>query len=589
MTLTHKIARVIRISGPIVDARGLADAEMYEVVEVGEERLVGELIRQVGDIATIQVYESTSGLKPGAPVFRTGMPLSVELGPGLLGNIYDGVQRPLAELRRMSGAFMRRGEKTEALDSQKKWKFQPTAVRGGQVGGGDIIGTVQETRAVESRVLVPPEISGRLTDIVEAGEYTIDDVIGTVETDSGKKPLRLAQRWPVRTRRPWQKRLPLQEPLVTGLRVVDTFFPLARGGTAAIPGGFGTGKTMTQHSLAKWCDADIVIYVGCGERGNEMTSVLLDFPQILDPRSGRSVMERTVLIANTSNMPVAAREVSIYTGITIAEYYRDMGYSVAVMADSTSRWAEALRELSARLEELPAEEGFPAYLPARLAQFYERAGRVQTLCGREGSVSTIGAVSPPSGDFAEPVTQHTKRFISCFWELDSELASSRHYPSIHWLRSYSEYVNNVAAWWDQFDPEWNELRSKAVGLLQREDRLQQIVKLVGPDVLPESQRLVLWVAELLKNAFLQQNAFDPVDMYCSPERQVGLLRAILEVHDKGKDAVAKGAPLLKVRELPAIEELMRAKSVIANEDTGALHELRLKIATELEALERSYR
>jgi len=586
--MAEQAGRITRISGPIVDAVGLGDARMYEVLEVGELRLIGELIRTSGEVATIQVYENTGGLKPGAPVFRTGMPLSVTLGPGMIGSIYDGIQRPLPALQEAGGAFITRGEKVPPLDTERKWPFSPTAKEGDRIEAGAIIGTVQETPAVELRVLVAPGVEGRLKHIEAHGQYTIDETVAVVESGSGETPLRLAHRWPVRTPRPYRDRLHLGVPLVTGLRVIDTFFPLLRGGAAAIPGGFGTGKTICQHALAEWCDADIVVYIGCGERGNEMTDVLTEFPKLIDPRSGRSLMERTVLIANTSNMPVAAREVSIYTGITIAEYYRDMGYSVAVMADSTSRWAEALRELSARLEEMPAEEGFPAYLPTRLAEFYERAGAVRTLNGREGSVSAIGAVSPPGGDFAEPVTQHTKRFIRCFWELDSTLANARHYPAIHWLRSYSEYMQDVAEWWEQIDPGWTAVRAQAMQLLQSEDRLQQIVKLVGPDVLPEPQRLVLWIAELLKNAFLQQNAFDPIDMYCAPQKQAALLRAVMLVHDRGQRAIEKGAPLLRIRELPAVAELVRAKATVANDDADGVRELEHKIGTAFDELERSY-
>lgn len=585
----QQMGRITRISGPIVEAEDLPDALMYEVLEVGHERLIGELIRTSGQQATIQVYENTSGLRPGEPVFRSGSPLAVLLGPGLIGNIYDGTQRPLPALRALSGSRIRRGEKVESLPPQRKWPFRPSAQVGQQLSPGTVLGIVAETPAVEHRVLVPPGLQGRLVEIAPPGDYTVHHVVGRLQTAQGEVPLRMAHRWPVRRPRPYRARRRAREPLVTGMRVIDTLFPIVRGGTAAIAGGFGTGKTMAQHSLAKWCGADIVIYVGCGERGNEMTDVLVEFPKRIDPRTGRSLMERTVLIANTSNMPVAAREVSIYTGVTIAEYYRDMGYHVAVMADSTSRWAEALRELSARLEEMPAEEGFPAYLPARLAEFYERAAAVETLSGASGSVTIIGAVSPPGGDFAEPVTQHTKRFIRCFWELDTTLANARHYPSIHWLHSYSEYVPDVAEWWERVDPQWAQLRARAVHILQAEDRLQQIVKLVGPDVLPESQRLVLLVAELLKNAFLQQNALDEVDMCCLPGKQVALLRAILDVHERGSRVIEMGAPLLRVRELPVMREILRAKSSIPNNDAASMSALRQRIASQFDELERSYR
>jgi len=586
--MEEQIGRITRISGPIVEAVGMPHAQMYEVLEVGRERLIGELIRTSGDVVTVQVYENTTGLQPGGPVYRSGLPLSVLLGPGLVGNIYDGIQRPLPVLRSISGSFIKRGEKVDPLPTDRKWEFKATVAAGQKLFGGMVVGTVQETPAVLHRVLVPPGVRGTLKHIQPSGEFTVAETIGVVQTSGGEVPLRLAHRWPVRTPRPYRARLQAREPLITGQRIIDTFFPIVRGGTAAIPGGFGTGKTMTQHALAKWCEADIVVYVGCGERGNEMTEVLVEFPKLVDPRSGRSLMERTVLIANTSNMPVAAREVSIYTGITLAEYFRDMGYNVAVMADSTSRWAEALRELSARLEEMPAEEGFPAYLPARLAEFYERAGAVQTLNGDTGSVSTVGAVSPPGGDFAEPVTSHTKRFIRCFWELNTQLANARHYPSIHWLRSYSEYVDDVTEWWQNIDPDWAELRARTIQLLQTEDRLQQIVKLVGPDVLPESQRLILWVAELIKNGFLQQSAFDEVDMCCLPAKQVALLRAIMDVYDRGSRLIEKGVPLLKLREMPVMRELVRAKSTIPNDNPAGVVALSSRISAQFDELERSH-
>ena len=437
---------VTRISGPTVTAGGMAGAQMYEVVRVGELGLVGEVVRLIGDRATIQVYEDTTMLKPGAPVVCTGAPLSVWLGPGLIGNIYDGIQRPLPGIQVRSGAWIRRGEKVEPLDAVKKWPFTPLVKTGDRVVSGQSIGEIAETELVQHRVMLPPGVSGKILSIVAKGEFSLRDILAVVETDSGPREISMLQQWPVRVPRPIRERLRIVEPLITGQRIIDTFFPIGKGGAAAIPGGFGTGKTITQHQLAKWSDAEIIVFIGCGERGNEMTEVLREFPELKDPRTGRPLMERTILIANTSNMPVAAREVSIYTGITLAEYYRDMGKSVAVFADSTSRWAEALRELAARLEEMPAEEGFPATLPTRLAQFYERGGAVTTLAGERGSVSIVGAVSPPGGDFSEPVTQHTRRFIRCFWALDTELANARHYPSIHWLHSYSEYVEDVGAW-----------------------------------------------------------------------------------------------------------------------------------------------
>jgi len=580
--------RLVRISGPIVDAVNMRAAQMYEVIEVGPRHLVGEVVRLVGDLATIQVYENTAGLRPGDPVYPTGKLLSLELGPGLMGNIYDGIQRPLRVIAERCGAYVPRGEKADPLDRARRWHFTPRAQVGQEIGPGQIIGVVPETPLVEHRVLVPPDCQGRLRQIAPEGDYTVEEVIAVVATAGGERPLRLAQEWAARRPRPYHCREPIRTPLLTGLRVIDTFFPIGRGGAAMIPGGFGTGKTMTQHSLAKWSDADIIVYIGCGERGNEMTDVLTSFPKLTDPRTGRPLLERTVMIANTSNMPVAAREVSIYTGITIAEYYRDMGYDVGVMADSTSRWAEALRELSGRLEEMPAEEGYPAYLQTRLAQFYERAGAVATLGGARGSVTIVGAVSPMGGDFSEPVTQHTRRFIRCFWALDTDLANARHYPAIHWLRSYSEYAAEVAEWWAAVDPDWVTMRALALDLLQREEKLQQIVKLVGPDVLPDSQRLVLFVSELLRDAFLQQNAFDPVDMYAVPRKQVGLLRLILLVYDRGREIIERGAPLWRLTQLPCIQRLLRAKSTIANDHLEELTALERETREQLDALQREF-
>ena len=587
-TPTLEQGEIIRVAGPIIAARGLATAQMYEVVEVARLRLIGEVVRIVGDVATIQVYENTSLVKPGDPVFRTGAPLSVSLGPGLLGNIYDGIQRPLPDIQARSGAFIRRGEKTLPLNPDKKWHFVPAVKSGDAVGPGALLGKIQETTTVEHRVLVPPDIPGpaRVASIVGQGDYGLNDQVAALETAAGPRPLTLCQRWPVRIARPVARRVPVDRPLITGQRIIDMLFPIAKGGSAAIPGGFGTGKTMTQHALAKWSDADIIVYIGCGERGNEMTDVLTEFPELTDPRTGRPLMERTVLIANTSNMPVAAREVSIYTGITLAEYYRDMGYHVAVFADSTSRWAEALRELAARLEEIPAEEGFPASLPSRLAQFYERAGMVQTLGGAEASVSIVGAVSPPGGDFTEPVTQHTRRFVRAFWALDRDLADARHYPAIHWLTSYSQYLEDVLAWWNSIDPEWSQLRNAALSLLQQEDKLQQIVKLVGPDVLPDSQRLILLVCEIIKTGLLQQSAFDKADMYCAPAKQMGLLRAMLRFYDRGKDFITKGGGLADVRSLALVQELVRAKSTVANDDAAGLKKLLVRVEHEFDELER---
>jgi len=579
---------VARVSGPIVTAAGMYGAQMYEVVQVGELGLIGEVVRLVGDRATIQVYEDTSMLKPGAPITRTGAPLSVWLGPGLLGSIYDGVQRPLPGIQERSGAWIRRGEKVPPLNTEKKWPFEPTAKVGQQVNAGQELGVVQETPLVKHRIMAPPGVSGTVKSIVGAGQYNIEATIAVVETASGPRDLTMLQKWSVRDPRPIRERLRITQPLVTGQRIIDTFFPIGKGGTAAIPGGFGTGKTITQHQLAKWSDADIIVYIGCGERGNEMTEVLREFPELKDPRSGRPLMERTILIANTSNMPVAAREVSIYTGITLAEYYRDQGKSVAVFADSTSRWAEALRELAARLEEMPAEEGFPATLATRLAQFYERGGAVRTLADEPASVSIVGAVSPPGGDFSEPVTQHTRRFIRCFWALDTELAYARHYPSIHWLRSYSEYIEDVGTWWEKVAADWNELRTEAMTVLQREDRLQQIVRLVGPDVLPDSQRLILFIAEIFKDGFLTQSAYDEKDSYCSPERQVALLRLILMLYRRGRDLVHAGAPLVRLREMKCVPDVVRAKVAYGNDQLEGLKTLEGRVNAELDALEKEY-
>jgi V/A-type H+-transporting ATPase subunit A len=579
---------ITRVSGPIVQARGLAEAGMYEVLEIGPMRLIGEVIRIVGDTATIQVYEDTTGVQPGEPVYRTGAPLSLSLGPGLIGSIYDGIQRPLPAIAAESGFYIKRGEKVPPLPAETRWHFVPKQKAGAAVTPGQVLGTIQETQSIEHRILVPPGQGGTLASIVPEGEYRVADVAAVLRTAAGDVELKLFQRWPARRPRPYARREPPTAPLITGQRVIDTLFPISRGGAAAIPGGFGTGKTMTQHALAKWCDADIIVYVGCGERGNEMTDVLTSFPELIDPRTNRPLMERTVLIANTSNMPVAAREVSIYTGITIAEYYRDMGYDVGVMADSTSRWAEALRELAARLEEMPAEEGFPASLASRLAEFYERGGAVETLGGQNASISIIGAVSPPGGDFSEPVTQHTRRFVRCFWALDTALAYARHYPAIHWLRSYSEYVEDVTEWWQRIDPDWPRLRQRFIELLQREDHLQQIVKLVGPDVLPDSHRLILLAAEMIKNGFLQQSAFDEIDMYATPAKQAALMRMICEFYERADRLIAKGAPLVRIRELPCINEVVRARSTVPNDKPEGLAAIHERMSAQLAELERSY-
>jgi V/A-type H+-transporting ATPase subunit A len=577
--------RITRVSGPVVLAEGLGRAGLYDVVEVGDAALAGEIIRVDGNGATIQVYEENTGMRPGEPVVSQGKPLSIQLGPGLVGTIYDGIQRPLERLKAASGSFIKAGLRGESLPLERRWPFVPALKEGDAIGPGTLVGTVRETELVMHRVMAPPLTApGRVARASAAGEYSLRDSV--LETDSGEA-IFLVQEWPARKARPSRRRLPPSEPLMTGLRVIDLLFPLSKGGCAAIPGGFGTGKTMTQHAIAKFCDADIIVYVGCGERGNEMTDVLTEFPKLVDPRTGRSIMEWTILIANTSNMPVAAREVSIYTGITLAEYYRDMGYDVAVMADSTSRWAEALRELSGRLEEMPAEEGFPAYLPTRLAEFYERGGRVETLGGGSGSISIIGAVSPPGGDFSEPVTQHTKRFIRCFWALDRDLANARHYPAISWIDSYSEYAEELHEWWDRKDPAWKGLRAETLDLMKREQRLEQIVKLIGPDGLPEEQRLVLVTAEMVKNGFLQQSSFDDVDKYCVPEKQLLILRAIMDFHHRADSALRKGVPLADIVSLPARERISRLKAEVPNEKLEELHAVLREIAAAFDGLERA--
>ncbi|MBR6193552.1 MAG: V-type ATP synthase subunit A [Treponema sp.] len=581
--------RITRISGPIIYAEGLDGCGLYDVVDVGKKKLIGEIIRLDRGNATIEVYEDDSGMKVGEEVVSNGRPLSLKLGPGLIGTIYDGIQRPLKQMFESGGTFLLPGQRTEPIDCQKKWDFVPleNIGAGTQIHPGMVLGTVQETGAMVHKIMVPPNVRGRtLKTFAGKGAFTVDEEIAT--TELGEK-IAMSHYWPLRKPRPFSQKLEVTEPLVTGQRVIDVFFPLSKGGTAAIPGGFGTGKTMTQHAIAKWCDADLIVYIGCGERGNEMTDVLTEFPELVDPRTGRSLMERTILIANTSNMPVAAREVSLYAGITLAEYYRDMGKHVAIMADSTSRWAEALRELSGRMEEMPAEEGFPAYLPTRLAEFYERAGRVNTLCGLEGSVSVIGAVSPPGGDFSEPVTQHTKRFIRCFWALDRELANARHYPAIGWIDSYSEYAEEVKAWWNRLDPSWSEIRLKAMDILKREQRLQQIVRLIGADALPESDRLILTVSELIKNGFLQQNAFDDIDQYSVPEKQVQILQLIVQFYDLSLAAIKAGCPLVRINELPVKNEIVRAKSVVANDRIDELKAIHNHLEEQMGELERRYK
>ena len=550
-----------KVAGPLVIATGMRDANMYDVVRVSDENLTGEIIEMHGDQASIQVYEETSGLGPGAPVVSTGVPMSVELGPGLIGSIYDGIQRPLKEIMKVSGNSLKRGVQVYSLDRDKLWEFKPCVAEGDEVEEGDIIGTVQETEVVEERIMVPFGIRGRVKDI-NAGKFSVDEAVATIETKDGDKKIKLMQTWPVRRNRPYKQKLQPDEPLVTGQRVVDMFFPIAKGGTAAVPGPFGSGKTVIQHQLAKWAAADIVIYIGCGERGNEMTDVLNEFPELIDPRTGKSLMQRTVLIANTSDMPVAAREASIYTGITIAEFFRDMGYSVALMADSTSRWAEALREMSGRLEEMPGEEGYPAYLGSRLAQFYERAGHVISLGkeGREGALTVIGAVSPQGGDISEPVSQATLRIVKVFWGLDSNLAYQRHFPAINWLTSYSLYLDTMGKWFNEnVEPDWSEGRQSMMTLLQEESELNEIVQMVGVDALSPADRLKMESARSIREDFLNQNSFDEVDTYSSLQKQYIMMKLVMSFYEKSVRALADGADMNALISMPAREAIGRFK------------------------------
>ena len=563
----ERTARIYGINGPLVTIKGETDLKMGEMVYVGEEKLVGEVIRLNSEMATIQVFEETSGLKPGETIYPTGATLSVTLAPGIITNIFDGIERPLAEIAERSGAYIDRGFSMDSLDRKKKWETRLCVKPGDQVYGGTIIAEVQETPAVVHKVMVPPHISGTVETVVPAGSYTIDETLVTVfQPDETVASLTMIQKWPIRVPRPVTKRFPASRPLVTGQRILDTLFPIAKGGTAAIPGGFGTGKTMTQHSIAKWSDADITVYIGCGERGNEMTEVLEDFSKLIDPKSGNPLMDRTVLIANTSNMPVAAREASIYTGLTLAEYYRDMGYHVAIMADSTSRWAEALRELSGRLEEMPAEEGFPAYLASRLSAFYERAGMVKTLNGNEGSVTIIGAVSPQGGDFSEPVTQNTKRFVRCFWGLDKNLAYSRHFPAINWMSSYSEYLPDLASWYaDNVGPDFIDDRNQLVAILNQESSLMEIVKLIGNDVLPDDQKLTLEIARVIRLGFLQQNAFHPQDTCVPLEKQKKMMDTILYLYAKSKALISMGMPMSVLKEDKIFDKVISIKYDVEND------------------------
>ncbi|MEM4662812.1 MAG: V-type ATP synthase subunit A [Candidatus Diapherotrites archaeon] len=569
---------ISRIAGPVVEAKNIRGAKIGEVVRVGNEKLFGEIIRLYRDLATIQVYEDTAGLMAGEPVELTGKPLSLELGPGLLGSIYDGVQRPLEVIREKTGNFIARGVSAYALDRTKKWHFKPIVKNGELVKGGQVLGTVQETEAITHRILVPPNICGKISGIRE-GDFSVDDIICNVDNHE----IKLMHEWPAKKQRPYLEKLPPSDMLVTGQRVIDFLFPVTKGGTASIPGPFGSGKTVMQHQLAKWADADIIVYVGCGERGNEMTDVLTEFPKLEDPRTGKPLMNRTVLIANTSNMPVAAREASIYTGITIAEYYRDQGYDVALMADSTSRWAEALREISSRLEEMPGEEGYPAYLSTRIAEFYERAGKVKTLNGDIGSVSAIGAVSPPGGDFSEPVTQNTLRITKVFWALDSALSERRHFPAINWLSSYSLYVEEISKWAEKnVSKHWPIAREKVMAILQKEAQLLEIVQIIGPDALPQRERILLEIARMIREDFLQQNAYNEVDTYCPLHKQLGMVEAILLFEEK---AMSLESPNVEeINKLDSVQRISRLKFIPDDKFDSELKSLKQQIVKEFEEL-----
>ena len=572
------------MAGPLVIAEGMRDANMYDVVRVSNQRLIGEIIEMHGDEASIQVYEETSGLRPGEPVESTEVPLSVELGPGLITSIYDGIQRPLDDIMKATGSnSLKRGVEVPALKRDKKWEFVPTAKVGDEVEGGDILGTVQETVVVTQKIMVPPNVKGKVKEI-KAGSFNVEETVCVLETEDGEKELSLMQKWPVRRGRPYKKKLPPNMPLVTGQRVIDCMFPIAKGGVAAIPGPFGSGKTVTQHQLAKWAEADIVVYIGCGERGNEMTDVLNEFPELKDPKTGKSLMERTVLIANTSDMPVAAREASIYTGITIAEYFRDMGYSVALMADSTSRWAEALREMSGRLEEMPGEEGYPAYLGSRLAQFYERAGHVITLGkdGREGALSAIGAVSPPGGDISEPVSQATLRIVKVFWGLDANLAYKRHFPAINWLTSYSLYLDDMGPWFNSHVAEdWMELRQQMMSLLQDEAELDEIVKMVGMDALSPSDRLKMEAARSIREDFLHQNSFHEIDTYTSLDKQHHMMQLVMAFYNECQNALGKGAAINDLLKMPVRERIGRYKYIHEDELTKEFNNVMEDLNTQI--------
>lgn len=583
MDKSHAIT--LGVNGPVVQAGNMGDFQAREMVMVGDKRLLGEVISLEGDRATIQVYEETEGLKTGEPIAPTDMPLSLTLGPGMIGNIFDGIQRPLEAIFDLSGEFIAEGIGLVSLDMGKQWDVTMLIAEGDYVEAGQIFATVQESALIEHRLLIPPNASGEAKQVRPSGRYTLEDVVAVISDKGKEHPLKLYHKWPVRMQRPVKQRKPIDRLLVTGQRVLDVFFPIAKGGTAALPGGFGTGKTMTQHQLAKWSDADIIVYIGCGERGNEMTDVLNEFPKLIDPKSNRPLMERTILIANTSNMPVAAREASIYTGITIAEYYRDMGYHVAIMADSTSRWAEALREISGRLEEMPAEEGYPAYLPSRLAQFYERAGYVDTLCGSEGSVTIIGAVSPPGGDFSEPVTENTKRFVNAFLALDKKLAYARHYPAISYLNSYSGYSKSLEDYYAQeVSEELLEVRDRMMGVLGEEDKLNQVVQLVGEDVLPDDQRITLEIAKVIKKGFLQQNAMHKEDTFVPLQKQFRMLRLIDHLSTRARDCNARGIGLSEIKNEALFEEVIKMKYTVPNNDLSKLDSLRTEIDRYYDAL-----
>lgn len=568
----RKTGTIYGINGPVIYLKGDTGFKMSEMVYVGKEKLVGEVISLDKERTTIQVYEETSGLRPGEAVEASGEAVSVTLAPGILDNIFDGIERPLERISEQAGAFITRGVSVDSLDMQKQWETHITVSEGDVLHGGDVIAEVPETRAIVHKCMVPPDLGGTVVFAAEDGKYTIQDTIVTLELDDGtRKELTMAQRWPIRVARPVHDRIPASVPLITGQRILDTMFPIAKGGTAAIPGGFGTGKTMTQHQIAKWSDADIIIYIGCGERGNEMTQVLEEFQELVDPKSGNPLMDRTVLIANTSNMPVAAREASIYTGLTLAEYYRDMGYDVAIMADSTSRWAEALRELSGRLEEMPAEEGFPAYLASRLSAFYERAGMMHNLNGSDGSVTIIGAVSPQGGDFSEPVTQNTKRFVRCFWGLDKSLAYERHFPAIHWLTSYSEYLTDLAGWYhENVSPKFVDYRNRLMAILNQENSLMEIVKLIGGDVLPDDQKLTLEIAKVIRLGFLQQNAFHKDDTCVSMEKQFKMMEVILYLYKKCRELVARGMPMSVLKAEHMFERVIAIKYDVPNDNLQML-------------------